>query len=211
MHSSVSRGSSFLMDLPTEDKCKLGRVASKYELSGIHAEIKERRIQEGMSLRELARFFNRRVLDATVGETGADVIGDPESIYRVLTDEDVPRERRAAVRDQLEFNGVDLDELEKDFVSHELVRQHLRDCLGVKTDRTGVESITEASDLIDAIQEREHTILERTLERLQRKNVLSLGEFDMTYTTRITCTECGQSYTIDALLDNEGCECPRKP
>ena len=191
----------------SRDGCKVDRVAEKYELTQLDAELQARRESDNESLRSLAEYVNTRILEAAMQRTDADITGDPESVYQALTGDEASPERKAAVRDQLEFSGIDVDAVLDAFVSHELVRKHLRECLDVDTSRSGVDSIAEARQLITAIQEREHTIVERTLERLQRKGLIDGGDIDVIHTTRVTCVDCGQSYALEEFLDRGGCNC----
>jgi hypothetical protein len=190
-----------------ECSCKVGRVADRYGLDGLHRDLEQRYVTDDASLRDLAAYFNTRVVGAVVDGSSADVVGDPSAIYRALRDGDVPPERRANVRDQLTYADVDVDAVTQDFVSHQTVRAHLRECLEVDTARSGVDSLDEAGDVINWAQDRDAEIIDRVLERLGRLDLLATGELEVSHTVRITCLDCGETYRPETLLTEGECGC----
>jgi len=137
----------------------------------------------------------------------ATVAGDPSSVYETLTGDDVSPEKRADLTDQLEFVGIDVERVLEDFVSHQTIKHHLNDCLEIDTSREGIDSIEEGRAKIQWSQDRHRTVLENTVDQLLRANLVSLGDFEITHTTSITCTDCGASYRLEEVLDGQGCDC----
>lgn len=189
--------------------CKVGRQRERYELEGLNDELLERRRREEMSLRRLADFVNVRVLEAAIDASDADVAGDPQSVYETLARDDVSPENRADLTDQLEFVGIDVEGVQDDFVSHQTIKHHLNDCLEVDTSRDGIESIDAARGRIEWSADRHRTVLENTVEQLSRAELVSVGEFEITQTTSITCTDCGASYRLEEFLNGQRCDCDR--
>lgn len=190
--------------------CKVGRAVDAYDLPGLNRELRDRRDREEASLRELADVTNTRILESALEHADADVVGDASSVYEALTGDDVAPERRADVRDQLTYAGVDVEAVTDDFVSHQTVRAHLSDCLDVDTSRRGVTDVDEGRDVIEWARGRDEHIVEQTLDQLRRRGALDVGALDVTHTVRVTCTECGASYPVETLLDRGHCEC-REP
>lgn len=190
-----------------ECECKIGRQMEKYGLSDLNGELRHHRREEEASLRDLADFVNARIVEAAIDAADADVAGDGTSVYVALADDDVSTERRVNVTDQLTSTGIDVDELEGDFVSYQSVRTHLRNCLDVDTGRRGVETVEEGREVIEWARARDENVIERTLSRLQRVGAITAGELTATTTITVECTTCGTNYRLGRFLDRGACEC----
>ncbi|MFB6160237.1 MAG: rod-determining factor RdfA [Haloferacaceae archaeon] len=191
-----------------DDGCKVDRVAAAYGLSDLDDLLRARHA-EGASLRDLAAVVDARVLEAAVEAAGADLAGDGLALREALVG-DVPPERRADVRDRLRYAGVDLDAVESDFVSHQTVATHLRDCLGVDTSRDGVETVEAGREVMERTRERTERVVGGTLDRLRRVDALDGGEFRVSASLTVTCERCGRTHRVGDLLDRGGCACARQ-
>jgi bacterioferritin-associated ferredoxin len=186
--------------------CKIGRNAEAYGLDALDSDIRRRR-EDGASLRSLAGYVNVRLLEAELLEADADVVGDAESVYEAIEGDDVAPERRADVRDQLSYAGVDLTALRDDFVSHQTVSAHLNDCLGLDTSRRGVTTVEEARDLIAWASDKEERTIEQTLAQLVRNGTLTLGDLEVTLSVTVRCADCGDSFRVPEILERRRCSC----
>jgi hypothetical protein len=186
--------------------CKIGRDCAKYDLSGLDEDLCRRRA-DGASLRDLQGFVNERVLERALADADADVVGDPENIYRLLRDEEVSSGRQAELRSRLERAGIDIHAVEKDFVSHQTVRDHLKECLDVDTSRRSCIDVERATRNINWAESRSKAVIEQTLDQLRSADQLATEDLDVTQTVRVTCTGCGETYRVAELLDRGGCEC----
>ena len=193
-----------VVDLPCS--CKLGRNLAAYGLDDLHRKVRKRR-DDGDSLRDLERFVNRSLLDGAIREAGADVIGDVDGIYDVLTGDDVSAGKRTEVRERLEHAGVDVAAVEDAFVSYQTVRTHLRDCLDVETGRESHLSVDDARGTIEWARSRSEGIVERTVQRLAAADRVTAGDVDVSHVIRIDCPDCGATYPIDEFVDRGGCDC----
>jgi len=189
--------------------CKVGRVAQNYEILEIDQMLLNRRRQDNKSLRSLADCFNTNVLRAALRSTNADIAGDPKSVYEALTG-DVSPERRADVADQLEYVGIDVENLKGDFVSHQTIKSHLTNCLDVDTSRQTIQSIEEATGKIEWARQRNEGIINSILGQLDRNEFLEVGDLEIAHSITVACTNCNQTYSISQLLDNGGCNCNSK-
>lgn len=189
------------------DCCKIGRKTEQYELDGLSADLVGRYGTQDASLRDLAHYINISILEKVLSDIDADITGDPESIYVTMSGDDVDPTRQTTIRDQLIYAGIDVDDLERDFVSHQTVKKHLNKCLGVDTARNGVESIEEAQELIEWARSRDEQIITRVLERLQRTDVVSTGSVNVTHSVAVTCADCQRTYDVLELLHNGSCNC----
>ena len=190
----------------TACSCKVGRNARAYDLDRFDSRLRERH-RDGASLRDLERVVNTAVLRAALREVGADVIGDVESVYDALVDDDVSAGRRTEVRERLSAAGVDVEALCGDFVSYQTVRTHLRECLEVDTDRREPLDPDDARGTIEWARSRSEGIVARTLERLAESDAVAAGDLDAAHVIRVTCDDCGATFPVETFLDRGGCDC----
>lgn len=190
----------------SEDCCKVGWVADRYDLFELDAAL-GRRHEAGDGLRDLADLLNRRILEDALTGADADIVGDADALYATITGDDVSAGRRAEVRAQLSNAGVDVLGMEDDFVSHQTIKTHLNDCLDIDTSRSSPLDRERASGTVEWARSRSEAVIERTMERLQANGELSTGPLSVTHTVRITCEDCGRTYRQDELLETGRCAC----
>lgn len=187
--------------------CKVGRAIASYDLFEFDAELRRQR-ERGLSLRDLAAFTNTRMLERALADAGADVVGDPDSLYRALTDA-ADTGTRVEVESTLDREGVDVEALRDAFVSHTTVKTHLNDCLDVATDRELSVDPEAERGTIEWARTRSERVIEESLSRLRRAGELDTGPLAVAGTVRVTCEDCGRSYRLHDLLDAGGCDCER--
>lgn len=183
---------------------KIERNIEKYGLDDLGEELRRRR-RGGDSLRALERFVNVRILERVLTTHGGRVVGDAASLYEVLDGDDVSVGRRTELVSQLSNEGVPVEEVERDFVSHESVRTYLRDHLGIDTGRTSDATLNGGRDTIEWAQARCTAVVERTLARLHDSGELDAGNVTVTNTIRVTCEESGETYRLSEFLERGGC------
>jgi len=188
--------------------CKVGRTAASYGLDGLDEELSaEWGGEESVGVRELATRVNRRVLAAAMREAGVSPLdGEPANLLRLLTDDDVPGSRRLDTRRRLEREGVDVDAVLEDTVSHQTVYNHLRDCLGVSKE-SDEDRLERRGSTLFALQNRTETVTRETLTSLRDGGELEIDGFDVIVDVRVVCESCGRSRELGALLEDRGCEC----
>ncbi len=192
---------------------KVERVIADYELEGVAAEF-ERRWTEPeeearSSLRELADEFNVRVLESAMEEEGIWLLdGQVENTYRLLADEDVSAGKRAETREKLEGEGLEVDTILSDFVSHQAIYTYLRKRRGVHYqkspvgDRTGREL-----EKLSALENRTANVSEDALRRLVNAGELETGEFSVSVTIEVRCESCLQQLPVKPFIEANGCGC----
>jgi len=188
--------------------CKVGRTAASYGLDGLNEELSaEWGGEESVGVRELATRVNRRVLAAAMREAGVSPLdGEPANLLRLLTDDDVPGSRRLDTRRRLEREGVDVDTVLEDTVSHQTVYNHLRDCLGVSKE-SDEDRLERRGSTLFALQNRTETVTRETLASLRDGGELEIDGFDVIVDVRVVCESCGRSRELGALIEDRGCEC----
>ncbi|WP_049921740.1 rod-determining factor RdfA [Halopiger djelfimassiliensis] len=192
--------------------CKVGRVADRYGLVGLDDELVSYwtdRTDERYSTRDLAEHVNQRVLESALDDAGLQYKdGEVENTYRLLTSDDVSSGTRVQTRKELERDGIDVEDVQGDFVSHQTVYNHLTNCLEASLESPSDEERLERSrDKLGALRNRTAAVTEDTVDQLQRSDVLDIGEFNVLVTVSVTCEDCKQQYTIRDLLDQGGCDC----
>jgi len=192
--------------------CKVGRVLGEYSLVALNDELVTRwtgRGEERHSLRELATYINQSILRAAMDEAGvAYKDGEVENTYRLLTDEEVSSGMRTETRRELEHESVPVEQVESDFISHQTVHNHLTDCLDASISTPDdAERVEGARDKIRALQNRTVAVTDDTIDRLDRSDVIDIGEYDILVDVSIICNDCGRQYTAGDLLERGGCEC----
>jgi hypothetical protein len=188
--------------------CKVARTAEKYGFDRLDGELSERWSgRDGVGVRELAATVNRRVLAAAMREAGLSPLdGETENLLRLLTDGDVPESRRLDTRRRLEREGVDVDEVLSDTVSHQTVYNHLGDCLGVSKE-VDDDRLERRGSTLYALKNRTEAVTRETLASLRDGGELDLDEFDVIVDVRVVCESCGRASELASILEGGGCSC----
>lgn len=187
--------------------CKIDRTATKYDLSDIDAELTHRHQHQGASLRELETYVNERILQSVLRGTDIVLLDGADSVYQVLTDENASEGQRAELRRRLANAGIDVEAVERDFVTYGTVRKHLREGIGLDTGTDSSLDTAAASSRIQRLQSRSTAVIGETLDQLRRAETLSTGDLDVVVSARVTCEQCGDSYRVGQLIERGRCDC----
>ncbi len=192
--------------------CKVGRISFEYGLDNLDDDLVASWTGTGdeqYSTRELATQVNQRVLESALESAGVTLKdGEIENTYRLLTDDDVTSGTRVQTRNELERDGVPIDDVESDFISHQTVYKHLTKCLGASlAEPDDTERIERGSKKLGALQNRTAAVTEDTIAQLVRNDTIKLGEFDVLVSVTVTCQECQEQYTVRELFNERACGC----
>lgn len=193
--------------------CKVGRVADRYDLDDLDGQLVERWRGDGTdrhSLRQLEAYVDRRILRAAMERAGDDPLpGEVANVHRLLVDDDVSAGVRVETRRRLEYQGVDVEAVSADFVSHQSIHTHLTGCLGVshEAEPTGDDRVEGTLGTVQALRSRLEAVGSGSLRQLRDAGVISLDGFEVLADVSVVCHECGRSYGVEALLERGGCEC----
>lgn len=191
--------------------CKIGDSIDKYSLSNINDRLEAKWIDDHVSVRDLAAWFNKQILAAELEAHDVDSSLDRvDRIYDTLTDPDVTSGRRVEVENRLRDEGVSVESITSDFVSHQTVHNHLRECLSLDhpgDDRSAQARIRDKRETLAKLQGRTTTVSASTLERLHRQGDITLGEFEVFTDVQVLCRDCGDIHAVDTLLEQGGCSC----
>jgi len=193
---------------------KVERVIDEYDLTGLGEELERRWLGEGreeQSLRDLADYFNRQVLRSAVESANmAPLEGEVKNTYELLTGDDVTEGARTQARNRLERDGIDVDELEGDFVSHYAIHTYLREFRDVQYQSGDDETQVEKSiQTIQRLESRLTAVTKRNVETLRSTDRLDIGSVDVITDVQVVCEDCGRQYDPVSLLEQGACECRR--
>lgn len=189
---------------------KVGRLIEKYELDGVGVELESRwtREEDRSSLRELADWFNQRLLERALSEAGLQTVdGEVTNSYRVLTDDSVSQGDRVQLRRRLEGAGADVDEVLDDFVSYQAIRTYLTEVRDATYDRGTKTTPDGVRERIDRLVGRTGTVAQGQLEQLRENGDLTLDEFRLLVDIQVYCEGCNTQFEFADLLERGGCHC----
>lgn len=191
-------------------RVKVARLIDEYGLDGLGPELERRWTAEDnrMSLRDLAEFFNQRLLSQIL--TDADerpLEGEVENLYHLLTADDVSTAERTRARRRLERHGVEVEAVLDDFVSYQAIRTYLKRDRSVDSPTAETDPVERYTESLQRLQGKTATVAESKIEQLHESGHLSLGETTTTVDIRVLCETCGGQYTIGELLRRGGCDC----
>lgn len=186
--------------------CKVSRVGNAYGISGLDTELRRRREAADATLYDLVEFINTRLTTAALTDGSVDTDADPATVYAALVgDSEISATRQDSIRETL-AGRLDLERLQTDFVSHETVRKHLKEHLGIDTSRGGFENVEELREALETHQRQYRDAVEGALQRAAREGLLDGTEFRV-YQTRVECGDCSRTHRLTELIENGGCEC----
>jgi hypothetical protein len=189
---------------------KVVRLIEAYELQGIGSELEQSWTAEEdrRSLRDLARYFNRQLLERTLEEADLRYLdGEVENTYRLLIDDEVSSAESTRVRRRLERDDIDVDELKKDFVTYQAIRSYLKDHRGAEYRPAETDPFEREVTNIQKLRGRMVSVTEGKLEQLRASGELTLGEFRTLADIQVVCEGCNTQFDVLDLLDRGGCNC----
>ena len=192
-------------------KGKVACVLDKYDFSTLGDELVNRWTAENnrMSLRQLADFFNKKLLELKLDQKRVDMLpGEIENMYELLTDKDVTSGTRIQAENRLSEHGVDIEELRSDFVSRQAIHTYLTKHRQKTYDKPDAdETIDKRLEELQRLKSRERAVTEQTLSTLRNTDRINLGEFQIFSSVQVQCSDCGRQFELTALLDRGGCAC----
>jgi len=190
---------------------KVARLIDQYGLQGIGPQLEELWTTDDpdrrRSLRSLADFFNRQLLKQELERTDMQTLdGEVENTYRLLTDESVSRANQTRVRRQLEREGIDVDQLQGDFVSYQSIRTYLTKYRNATYDND-TDPVTSTTEMIQRLQSRVSNVVETKIAALKDSGAVSLDEFQVIVDIRVICENCGAQKDVISFLSDKKCDC----
>ena len=191
-------------------RSKVARLIDEYDLQGLGAELEQlwTAEEDRKSLRELASYFNRQLLQRTLDEANVHCLeGEIENTYRLLTDDEVSSAESTRVQRRLERDGVGVDKLKSDFVTYQAIRSYLKNHRGAEYTPAETDPLEREATNVQKLRGRTVSVTEGKLEQFRDNDELTLGEFRMLVDIRVVCEDCNTQFDILELLDRGGCNC----
>lgn len=198
---------------PSGVNTKVARVIRTYGLDEMGAELEAAwtgASGERTSLRDLADEFNVAVLQAALGEVGVSSLSvDPSSTYEALRSDSGSSATRA--RRRLEREGVDVDELTGDFVTHQAIHTYLTQEREASLPAADDDMADRKVETIEKLQGRVSAVAESAITSLANADELDCGDYDVLVDVRAVCPNCGTDAPVGELIRQGGCGCTSDP
>jgi hypothetical protein len=107
---------------------------------------------------------------------------------------------------------VDVDQLERDFVTYQAIRSYLKDMRGAKYEdgsKDGDDRVERSVETIQRLESRTRSVAEKHLNRLDSGGDIVVGEHRLFVDVTVFCEDCQSQYELVALLESGGCDCDR--
>lgn len=188
---------------------KVARVIREYDLEGMGASLEAAwtgEAGERTSLRDLADEFNEAVLEAALREASVSSLSvDVSSTYEALSGDSGSSSTRA--RRRLEREGVDVDELTGNFVTHQAVHTYLTQERDASLPAAPDDMADRKVETIEKLQGRVSAVAESAISSLANADELDRGDYDVLVDVRTVCPNCGADAPVGELIRRGGCEC----
>ena len=191
-------------------RSKVMRLLDEYDLPDMGEELERRWTadEDRWSLRDLATHFNHQLLRLTLEDANVQTLeGEVENIYRLLTDDEVSSADRTRIRRRLERDGVDVDALEKDFVTYQAIRTYLKKHRNAEYTPDETDPLEREISNVEQLRGRLVSVTEGKLEQLRNAEELDLGEFRLLVDVQVVCEDCNGQFEVVELLERGGCDC----
>ncbi|MFC5368982.1 rod-determining factor RdfA [Salinirubrum litoreum] len=187
---------------------KVVRVIEAYGLTGLGEDLETRWLdtgEEGLSTRQLADYFNKHVLERAVGDSDLSLLDtEVDRLYEQLTSDDVSAGLRTRTERRLAQNGVDVDRVRDDFVSHQSIHTYLRRHREVEQPtKTAEERRENALERVQKLQDRTAAVTGDAIESLQREELVPAGEIDVIVDIQVVYQDSADQYDVYDLLREE--------
>lgn len=185
---------------------KVERVIAAYDLDDMDEQLARlwTREEDRYSLRELAHYLNKLVLRSAMEAAGMRPLdGEVENTYRLLTADDVSRGARRQAERVLEREGVDVETVRGDFVSHQSVHTYLREHRGVEREPAETDRRERARETISRLRSRTEAVTMNLLEGALASDELDLDDVDVVVGVRVLDRTTGEAYDVEELLEDQ--------
>ncbi|MBP1902842.1 hypothetical protein J2744_002544 [Halorubrum trapanicum] len=193
----------------SETNTKVARVIQEYDLDGMGESLEAAwtgETGERTSLRDLADEFNESVLETALRNVNvSSVSADVSSIYDALRGESESSTTR--VRRRLEREGIDVDKLTGDFVTHQAIHTYLTKERKASLPKADDNMADRKVETIEKLQGRVAAVAESAISSLANTDELDRDNYDVLVDVRAVCPNCGSDAPVVELIRQRGCGC----
>lgn len=190
----------------SSDRYKVGRVLSAYGLERLDERLPVLWTGDGdeqRSLRELAALINRNLLAASLEDAGLSPLeAELDSYLELLTASETSSGERTRVKRELEREGVDVETLVDDFVTHQAVHTYLRNHHEVERESSSRDPVSRLQRLRGRVQ----AVAADTVQSARAEGAFE--EFTITVGINVICADCGTRLDVTEVLRGAECDCP---
>jgi|APHM01.1.fsa_nt_gi hypothetical protein len=198
---------------------KIERVAKRYSIPELGDDLVARWLGESsgeqQSLRDLAEYVNRLIVESALESSGDRVLdGEAENMYRLLTADEVTAGMQTEARQTLANKGIEINQLEADFVSYQAVYNYLRKHRDVSSEERKKKAQKPISADLESVQKlssRLRAVLSGMIDKWEGRNAVTVDEYDVEVDVWISCQSCGERLRPAELVDRGGCRCDEVP
>ena len=202
---------------------KIQQVSKKYDLEELGDELVKQWSdpENAESLHDLEQYVNRNIVESVINEKLEGLVPQtypPDRIAHLLRADgssaerfkDISQVEIAEVKNWIEENDIDADELAGDLVSYNTVYQYLTNIRetsasdGQKQTRTPKERQEKVHNRLSNLQQRVEAVTKQGLESLINADVIP-DSYEIRLQFRIECTECDRRQDILEYIRNRGC------
>lgn len=191
-------------------RSKVARLLDEYDLDGLGEDLEARWTATGddhWSLRDLAAHVNEELVRERLRAAGSNLSTAAIENVKTALNGDESAAEQTQVRRQLEREGVDVDALERDFLTYQAVRSYLQEYRNATYDPDTANRVDAVTEAVEKLRGRLVSVTESKVEGLRSTSRLSLGEFRVMVDVQILCTDCQQQYGVRELLTQGSCDC----
>jgi hypothetical protein len=187
--------------------CKVCRILDERDMSQYEDQLVDQwqaEPPERKGYRQLADWLNITMLRREMDRAGLSTLGEEaRSKYERLTASD------EMVADELATDlagaGIDVDQLQRDFISYGVVRTHLQDCLDLEYTAESGDWETETIEIAREFATQKVT---QATQSLHNKGELEGGNITVTVDVELECTSCHANVPVDrAVRRGYICDC----
>lgn len=199
------------MDDQSSHHCKVCRVLDNRHITNGDDRLLTRWYGDStqrMGYRKLARWLNVTMLRQEMDRVGLSTLGgEAKSKYDRLrgTDPTIAAE----IRDTLEAEGINMNQLESDFVSYGVIRTHIKECLGGEREETSSDWERDSIEIT-----RDHATqktAEAVTSLLNKGAIESSGDITVNLAVELECELChAQIPLVRALRRGYVCDCNQR-
>jgi len=191
---------------------KVAKLIEQHELGELGDELRRYWTGEGverMSLRDLADYFNKRILESEMERAGMSTLAqEVDTVYANLTDESVSVGVETDTKNTLSESGIDPDELRRAFVSYQTVRTYLKEYQDAKYEEVSTEEkILKDIESLKRLETRSQSVATDKIEKLMSADRIAASEFEVFVDMSVLCQNCGKQYPADEFIESGGCDC----
>ena len=190
-------------------RTKVARLIEKHELSGRGAELEASWIGdngERTSLRDLADEFNQTILRSVLKQYNISLSNfELAGAYEALRHGSGSDETRA--RRRLEREGVNVEELTSDFVTHQSVHTYLTDERNASLPDQDEDAVERRTETIEKLEGRTAVVTEASIDSTLPDEEIERVDYNVIVDVRVVCSACGSTYDVGELLSKGGCDC----